>query len=374
MADFRAWGSPHRYIQGPNILENISQYTNIFGKKVGFIIDCFFYDEWKNVFQNEYIDPGYDIKIVSFKGEITNCNVKKYVEDFKFFSPDVFVGMGGGKTIDLTKAVASILGKEIIICPTVASTDAPTSAMSIIYSSEGEFEEIVLHKKNPDLVIVDSNIISQAPTRFLISGMGDALSTYFEAKSNQRTNNNNYVWSDIGSFSYTQTGFYIAKACYEILLENGLQAKIAAENHVLTEALENIIECNTLMSGLGFENVGCSIAHAIGNAFTILPNGENMLHGERVAFGVICQLLFESEKEETIEQVVNFCLDIGLPITLEDLNIEATKENLMTIAREAIHADSWKAVPLTITEEKIANYIIAGDAISKYYKNLRHYK
>jgi glycerol dehydrogenase len=246
--------------------------------------------------------------------------------------------------------------------------------MSIIYSSEGEFEEIVLHKKNPDLVIVDSNIISQAPTRFLISGMGDALSTYFEAKSNQRTNYNNYVWSDIGSFSYTQTGFYIAKACYEILLENGLQAKIAAENHVLTEALENIIECNTLISGLGFENVGCSIAHAIGNAFTILPNGENMLHGERVAFGVICQLLFESEKEETIEQVVNFCLDIGLPITLEDLNIEATKENLMTIAREAIHADSWKAVPLTITEEKIANYIIAGDAISKYYKNLRHYK
>lgn len=63
-------------------------------------------------------------------------------------------------------------------------------------------------------------------------------------------------------------------------------------------ALENIIESNILMSGLGFENVGCSVAHAIGNAITVLPEGERMMHGERVGFGVVCQMIADINNQE----------------------------------------------------------------------------
>ena len=73
----------------------------------------------------------------------------------------------------------------------------------------------------------------------------------------------------------------IAELCYDTILEYGVAAKIANEQHVVTEALEAVIEANTLMSGLGFENTACACAHAVGDGITATPNGTKTLHGEK---------------------------------------------------------------------------------------------
>ena len=100
----------------------------------------------------------------------------------------------------------------------------------------------------------------------------------------------------------------IVKACYQILLENGFKAKLSAEKGVCTEAFENIVEVNILLSGLGFENTGCSVAHGINDSFTILPETRSYFHGEKVAFGTICQLVMENRSKEEIKEVIDFCM------------------------------------------------------------------
>lgn len=92
------------------------------------------------------------------------------------------IGVGGGKILIQQKAVAYYVNSPVIVCPTIAATDAPCSALTVVYTDDGVFEEYLWLPANPNLVLVDTDIIAKAPARLLVSGMGDALATYFEAK------------------------------------------------------------------------------------------------------------------------------------------------------------------------------------------------
>ena len=214
---------------------------------------------------------------------------------------------------------------------------------------------------------MDSGIVTKAPIRYLVSGMGDALSTYFEARANDESDSPNYI---SGGYRRTKASMAIAKLCYKILLEDGLKAKLAVLAGACTEAVENIIEANTLLSGLGFENTGCAGAHSIGDGITALPEGKATLHGERCAFGVICQLVSEGRPMKEIEEVVSFNMSVGLPVTLEDMGIQPTEANIRTIAEVSLHS-FWKAEPFFITAQEIYHDILGANALGHYYKNLK---
>jgi glycerol dehydrogenase len=306
---------------------------------------------------------------LEFTGEVTVGQIDTICEKAKSFKPEVEVGIGGGKTMDTAKAVASRNNAAMITVPTSASTDAPTGALSIVYKENGEHSHAIFYDKNPDLVLVDSTIIAKAPVRFLVSGMGDALSTVFEARANQASDSPNYIWWTHGGFRRCKTALCVAEYCYKTVIEKGRLAKLAAEQGIVTEALEDIIEANTLMSGLGFENTGCAGAHSVGDGITGLPVGSKTLHGERVAFGIICQLVAEDAPAELIEEVVKFCLDVGLPVTLKDLYVEPTEENLRAIAKTSLNS-FWSAQPFTVTEDMVVEIVKAGDAIGRYYKSI----
>ncbi|GAA0276256.1 glycerol dehydrogenase [Muricomes sp. OA1] len=366
--NYRAWGSVGHYIQGPGLLEEIESYASEFGQAHFYIIDVFFYDEWKEKLKALYRNSKSTFSCGAYEGEITHRKIAEFQKQAVGTEIDTVIAIGGGKSIDAAKVTAARMDCALLICPTIASTDAPTSAMSILYSEDGKMNEIMLHKRNPDLVLADSRIIAQAPARFLTAGMGDALSTYFEGLSNIQSGHENYVWCDKKPFVSTVSGRAIAKCCYETLIQDGYAAKLACERHLCVPALENIIECNILMSGLGFENVGCSIAHAIGNAITVLPEGENLMHGERVGFGVICQLAAEHYDTKTLEEVLNFCIMIGIPVCFEDMSIELTEENLQQIAEESLEADSWQACSRTCQKEDIVQIMKIADAFGCDYK------
>lgn len=366
--NFRAWGSVGHYLQGPGLLEDIENYVGEFGQNHFYIIDVFFFETWTSKLCKMYENSENKFMSTMFEGEITHGKIQEFQNQTMANEIDTVIAIGGGKSIDVAKVIAAEKGTALVICPTIASTDAPTSAMSILYSEEGKMNEIMLHRKNPDLVLVDSKIIANAPVRFLVAGMGDALSTYFEGISNTQTQHANYVWCDKRPFVSTVTGRAVAKACFDTLMEDGLQAKAACERKITVQALENIIEANILMSGLGFENVGCSVAHAIGNAITVLPEGERMMHGERVGFGVVCQMVAEHYDMKMVEQVLKFCVSVGLPVCFEDLKIEPTKERLGLIALESLQAESWGACSHTYEADDVVQIMIMADALGKMYK------
>lgn len=365
--NYRAWGSVGHYLQGPGLLEEIESYTSGFGTKHFYIIDVFFFDTWTQKLAEIYENSKSTFQSAVFEGEVTRSKIREFQEQAVGSDIDTVIAIGGGKSIDVAKVIAANQECSLVVCPTIASTDAPTSAMSILYSEEGKMNEIMLHKKNPDLVLVDSKMIANAPVRFLVAGIGDALSTYFEGLSNVQTQHENYVWCDKKPFVSTLSGRAVAKECFDTLMADGIQAKRACERHILVPALENIIESNILMSGLGFENVGCSVAHAIGNAITVLPEGERMMHGERVGFGVVCQMIAEHYNQEMIDQVLSFCVDVGLPVCFHDLQIEPSEGNLHLIARESLEAVSWQACSRTYGEEDIVQIMRMADALGCSY-------
>ena len=161
----------------------------------------------------------------------------------------------------------------------------------------------------------------------------------------------------------------LAKLCFDTLMEEGVKAKIALEAGACTESVEKVIEANTLLSGLGFESGGLAGAHAIHNGFTVLEECHHMYHGEKVAFGTITQLILENIPMEELADIIDFCIEVGLPVTLKQLGVqEVTDEKIMAVATAACaENDTLHNMPFEVTPEKVKAAILAADAYGHYF-------
>lgn len=290
------------------------------------------------------------LRIERFGGECSDQEIQRLTELAKAEDADVVIGMGGGKVIDTAKAVGHAVKAPVAIVPSIASTDAPTSAVSVIYTPEGAFSRYLFLPRNPDLVLVDTKVIAEAPVRFLIAGMGDGLATWFEAESCRQS----YSPNQCGGFG-TRAAFRLARLCYDTLLEFGVAAKTSCQQNVVTPALEHVVEANTLLSGLGFECGGLASAHSIHNGLTRLEPAHAFYHGEKVAIGVLAGLFLSDRPSELIDDVYDFCESIGLPTTLADIGLgEASDGDLMEVAEaacaeeETIHHEPRPVTPADV--------------------------
>jgi glycerol dehydrogenase len=364
----RALGSPGRYIQGRGEIENLERYLSGLGDKALILIDPFLYQGLKGRLAKTFSPDGCGLIFSEFRGEISRNEIMRITDVAEKEQCNAVVGIGGGKTIDTAKAVANNIQSPIIVVPTAASTDAPCSALSVIYTDEGVYSEVIHYDRNPDMVLVDSEIVSKAPVRLLVSGMGDALATFFEARANQDSDSANFVGA---GFRRCLSAMALARLCYETLLAQGVKAKAAVERGACTDAVEDIIEANTLLSGLGFENCGCAAAHGIHDGLTALEETHHMYHGEKVAFGTICQLVMENRPMEEIDEVIRFCRSVGLPTMLRDLGIgDVSKEDLMKVARKSIEPDSTiHAEPFKVTEVNVYDAMVTADSLGKIHED-----
>lgn len=374
----KAFICPTKYVQGEDEILNLGYFVKTFGDSALLIAHP---DDVKRVQEKlKRTAEKFSIRFVEsgFCGECSRREVARLQELAKESKCTCTIGLGGGKAIDTAKCVAE--GENLIVVPTIAATDAPTSHSAVLYTPEGAFDDYAYFKQSPSVILIDTTVIAHAPVRFLVSGMGDALSTFFEARANVQSYSKvnaglpcGFREGVCGEARGTKAAFALASLCYESLLEDGWKAKIACENHVVTESLEKIIETNILLSGLGFESGGLAAAHAIHDGLTILEGTHKYFHGEKVAFGTIAQLTLENAPMEEIEEVLDFCLSIGLPVCLEDIGVDhITEEELYQVAEKAcIPEESIYAMPFPITVEKVAAAITLADSIGKEYKTLK---
>jgi glycerol dehydrogenase len=297
-------------------------------------------------------DAGISFQVFDFGGECSLSEIERGKAAAGHADARLIIGAGGGKVLDTARAIASDLALPVVNCPTIASSDAPCSALSVVYTDAGVFEQYRIYRRNPDLVLVDTEVIAKSPARFLVAGMGDALATWFEAKVCVAGGVKN-----MRGGASTISALALADLCYRTLLADGSGALEALAEKQVTPALERLVEANTLLSGLGFESSGLAAAHAIHNGLTTADATHPYMHGEKVAFGVIVQLTLESQPKSIVDEVLAFSTSVGLPVTFAGIGLkEPNAEILARIARratapgETIHNEPFEVTPEAVIE------------------------
>ena len=362
----RAFGSPLRYVQGQSEFGRLPLYTAPYGNAC-VIIDGFLYQDLNARLEKAYAESDAKFVSISFNGECCEEEVERIGKIARENGAAVIVGAGGGKTMDTAKICADEMGLPVIIAPSSASTDAPVSEIAVVYKPDGEYIGSRKMKKNADLVLVDTEIIVKAPRRLFVAGMGDALATWLEAQACECSDSPNYIGSGMRR---CKAGMAIAKASWDILFEDGEKALMALDSGVVTEAFENVVEANTLLSGLGFLNTGLATAHGIHSGLTVLPETHKYLHGEKVAFGIVCQMVLENTPAETVDKVMRFMVAIGLPVTLADLGVATERDKVLAIAEKTANGPLIHQEPFAVTTERVYGAIIAADTLGRKYKGL----
>jgi glycerol dehydrogenase len=362
-------GFPGKYIQGPDASATIGKHVAGLNASQAFLIggarglaSCA-----ANV-DASFSEHEISKFVSDFRGECSWNEVNRLVDIAAKFGADVIVAIGGGKALDTSKLVADKMNLPIVIVPTTAATDAPCSALSVVYTDNGEVEEYKFFKSNPNVVLVDTTIIAKAPKRYLASGMGDALSTFFEAEQCAISRSDNFF----GALP-SMTALALAKLCRDTLLEYGVDAMTQCEAKCTGAALNKVVEANTLLSGVGFESGGIAAAHAVHNGLCELEACHAYLHGEKVAFGVLTQLVLCDTAPAYIQEIMAFCHSVGLPVTLQQIGVDIAhprwlEEDLMRVAEKTcIPGETIHNLPFKVNAKIVADAIVAADALGRAF-------
>ncbi|MEI6858533.1 MAG: glycerol dehydrogenase [Shewanella sp.] len=349
--------STAKYIQGSGSIKSIATYAN---KRSLVIADEFVMGLTKESIAASFQEQNIEVNFELFNGECSKVEVERLKAKISEYDSEIIVGVGGGKTLDTAKAMAYYEGLPVVIVPTIASSDAPCSALSVLYTEDGVFDEYLLLPSNPNVVLMDTDIISKAPTRLLVAGMGDALATYFEARASRAAQ----AVTMAGGLA-TNAAFALARLCYDTLIDQGYNAKVACDVDESTKALENIVEANTYLSGVGFESCGIAAAHAIHNGLTALEECHHLYHGEKVAFGTITQLVLENAPTEELAEVINFCKSVGLPTNFADMGVTVIdKDKLLEVAKLAtVEGETIHNMPFKVTAESVLAAMLTADRL-----------
>ncbi|MCP9771643.1 glycerol dehydrogenase [Synechococcus sp. Tobar12-5m-g] len=358
------FASPGRYVQGPGATWELGRELERLGLEgpILFIAAGTARRELQPIWEEVLPPVGLWPTVIAFGGECSVAEIDRLVAAGSGQPFCAVVGAGGGKTSDTVRAVADQLQLPAVITPTLASTDSPCSALSVVYTKEGAVEGFRFFNRHPLLVLVDTEVVARAPRRQLVSGIGDALATWFEARTVRQSHKTNAV----GGLP-TTTGTALAKLCCDILLADGPAACAAVDAQVTSPALERLVEANNLLSGLGFESGGLAVAHAVHNGISELPGSHGSLHGEKVAFGLHTQLVLEGQPQSEVMEILRYCRAVGLPTTLAEVGIDADDENqVRTIAtRSVIPGETSHNEPFAVTATAVVAALRAADRLGR---------
>lgn len=361
----RVFGSPQRYIQGDGVLDRLGHYMSSLGSEhAGVLMSARSENaEGKRVLAS--LDSvGIHSSATRFGGECTRQEIALHVAALggSADAVDSLVAVGGGKPVDTGKCIAHRLGIPLVVVPTLASNDAPCSAVSIVYRPEGIAEGAEFFPQNPALVVVDTGLIAAAAERYLVAGMGDAMATWYEARVCSESPHGITV---VGGRP-TLAGRALAELCADTLYADGLAAAEACANSAVTEALERIVEANTLLSGLGFESGGLAAAHAVAQGCTMVRSvRENYLHGEMVAMGTLAQLLLENRPDEA-RKVAHFSASVGLPVHLGQLGLAPEQgPDIQSIVEGAMVFRALPNMPFEVSAAAMHQALLDTDRLGR---------
>ena len=287
--------------------------------------------------------------------------------------PAILIAAGGGKCLDTAKLLKQRTGLPLIAVPTSPATCSAFSPISVVYSPEGEYKEVVDLDVTPDLVWLDWDLLLSSPSRMLRAGMGDALAKWLEAKAvlcglPGQPGKDRGLGSKIQveCEANGQAAFELARECALNIARFGEQAVADHESMARSQAWQDMLWSNVMTSGMasyiGGADLPAAAAHTFANALTAVPRAKTVLHGEAVALGSVVQaLLLEGQGADSSErlELVALLRRLGLPCRLQETALgNLTPEETSVIVKKAFLAnESMEALPFKVRQEEFQRAI-----------------
>ena len=345
----RMFGGPHRYVQGVGALDALGLLVSSRASFALVVLDTGVAGLVGERVTSSISGAGLDLQILEVDLEVTHAHIEQTLARVEFPAGDespeaVVIGIGGGKALDLARAVAWRLGRPLVTVPTVASNDSPAAMAVAVYDDQHRMREVIQTGRNPDLVLVDTALIAGAPAHFLSAGIGDALAKKFEARSCLAVGGTNQH----GTLSLAVAAA-IADCCYATLRDSAVAALAAVRRGEVDQALEDTVEATVLMSALAFENGGLSIAHSMVRGLQAVRGASEAMHGEHVAYGLLVQRALEGATDEELLDLRDFLTSVDLPPTLAALGLaDPTPADLDAVAERCVSSPHRHKTPATV--------------------------
>ena len=285
-------------------------------------------------------------------------NVKHGVETFKKSGADYLIAIGGGSSMDTSKAIGIIIANPefedvrslegvaptkkpcvpIIAVPTTAGTAAEVTINYVITDVERKRKFVCVDPHDmPIIAIVDPDMVSSMPKGLTASTGMDALTHAIEGYTTKA--------------AWEMTDMFHLKAIE--IIARSLRSAVANEK----EGREGMA-LGEYIAGMGFSNVGLGIAHSMAHTLgavydtphgvacaMMLPivmeynadcTGEKYREIAR-AMGVkgVDDMSVEEYRKAAIDAVAQLSVDVGIPTKLE-----AIKEDDLDFLAESAHADA----------------------------------
>ncbi|MBL8584918.1 MAG: glycerol dehydrogenase, partial [Rhizobiaceae bacterium] len=363
----RVLGAPREYVQGPGAFDELARITARHGAgHLAAVIDGFLFDAIAPRLERLFATHGQRLTCFRFGGEATREEGNRIVASLS--DADAVAGIGGGKCVDIGKYAGLHAGLPVFSVPTIASNDAPTSRLIVLYDDHHAVVGTEHLSANPDLVLVDTDIIAAAPPRLLRAGIGDALTKLYEARAAA-------VAGGVNSFGGRPPflGLRLGMVCREVIRRSAVPAMEALQRGERHPDFEELVETLILASGIAFESGGLSVAHSMVRGLTRVPALADNLHGEQVAYSTLVQLVLEGDDAE-LQEAVAFNRSLGLPASLGDLGLarHAVAEAAQKIADGTMTAPYIGNFPRRLASADIAEAILALESLSNHQEDVTH--
>ena len=236
--------------------------------------------------------------------------------------------------------------------PTIASTCASCTSLGIIYHPDGSLREYSFQEKPSEWIFINTQVIANAPEKYLWAGIGDTMAKFYECTTSARGDN------DLDHS--TSMGVQISNLCAKPLVKYGVEALEECRNHTPGKALEEVILGIIVSTGFVSNLVGIDLntglAHACYNGFTVCKSTEEHghLHGEIVAYCILILLKVDHQEEE-FKKIYEFSKNMGFPVKLAD--IHATIDDMDAVITKALSGIDVRVWPYEVTPDMILNAV-----------------
>ncbi len=339
---------PAQILRGPGVLAQLGQTCRQYGKRA-MVIGGHQALQAVGEKMSHSLETA-SVEVVAsewFGGETSEGNILRLANQAKALSAEVIISVGGGKSLDTGKAVGIAVGLPVITIPTIAATCAAVTPLTIRYFDDGHFRDLYPLPQAPVAVIIDSELLAQAPLRWLAAGLGDTLAKWYEFRA---------ISSHHGELTgVARSSSANSRICYDLISTYGAAACESVRVGKASNELDQVLDAIFMFAGLTSlmsSGAHAAASHAIYEGFTVCDKTREFGHGLLVGLGNLCLLALENRSDEELREALILSHACAVPLRLSEI-ADLNADELEEIIQASLHAPDMQNMPHTVTAESL---------------------